>query len=143
MDQCRVSLRGIIAKPPSLGCGPTSVGFQRAWDGIANDLNVSQATGGIFAGFAQLEKVELDDEAVKAELKALASILYALGIQLFQKVEEPVIEIPAEIQAIGEERWQAKQARDWDKADALRNQLQEAGWQSLDRKDGYDLTPIQ
>ncbi len=117
--------------------------FQRAWDGIANDLNVSQATGGIFAGFAQLEKAELDNEAIKAELKALATVLYAIGIELFQNVEASVIEVPTEIQAIGKDRWQAKQARDWDKADELRNQLQKAGWQSLDRKDGYDLIPIK
>jgi cysteinyl-tRNA synthetase len=116
--------------------------FQRAWDGIANDLNVSQATGGIFAGFAQLEKVELNTDSILKELKALATVLYAIGIELFQKVEETVIEVPDEVQALGEERWQAKQARDWEKADALRTQLQEAGWQSLDRKDSYDLTPI-
>ena len=99
---------------------PTEFGyFQRAWDGIANDLNVSQTTGGIFAGFAQLEKAELDDDAIRSEIKALASVLYALGIQLFQKVKDPVVDIPEEVQALAEERWQAKQARDWDTADTL------------------------
>jgi cysteinyl-tRNA synthetase len=121
---------------------PTDWGhFTRAWQGLANDLNVSQATGGIFAGFAQMDKAELDPESILKELKALAGVLYALGIQLFQKVDEAIIEIPQEIRALADERWLAKQARDWDKADALRKQLQEAGWQSLDRKDGYDLSP--
>ena len=116
--------------------------FSRAWEGLTNDLNVSQATGGIFAGLAALEKAELNYESVLRELKALASVLYALGIQLFQQKEEPALEIPESIRTLAEERWQAKQNRDWEKADTLRTQLLNEGWQILDRKDGYDLIPL-
>jgi cysteinyl-tRNA synthetase len=121
---------------------PTDWGhFSKAWEGLTNDLNVSQGTGGIFSGFAELEKLDLDSASIRKELKALATLLYALGIQLFQGEEEPVLEIPESIKALAEERWQSKQNKDWDKADALRIQLQEDGWQVLDRKDGYDLIP--
>jgi cysteinyl-tRNA synthetase len=123
---------------------PTGWGhFSRAWEGLSNDLNVSQATGGIFAGFAQLEKEELDRETILKELKALAGILYALGIQLFQTMEEPELVIPPEIVALAEDRWQAKQNREWEKADSLRSRLLENGWQILDSKDGFEIQPAK
>ncbi|MCZ6671322.1 MAG: cysteine--tRNA ligase, partial [Verrucomicrobia bacterium] len=123
---------------------PTDWGhFTRAWEGLANDLNVSQATGGIFAGFAAMEQIELDAEAVRKELQALAGVLYAMGIKLFQKIDEPEIDIPDSIRTLAEDRWQAKQSKDWKKADALRQKLQESGWNILDRKDGYDLCPAK
>lgn len=116
--------------------------FTRAWDGLCNELNVSQTTGGIFAGFVSLEKENLDSDSIKNELSALAGILYALGIQLFKAGESDAVEIPESISAIAEERWQAKQARDWEKADGLRRKLSEQGWQILDRKDGFDLKSL-
>ena len=117
--------------------------FERAWDGLTNDLNVSQATGGIFAGFAALEKTDLDHKSLENDMHALAGILYALGIELFQSVEEVEIEVPESITLLAEDRWQAKQARDWDKSDELRKDILEQGWQILDRKDGYDLAPVK
>jgi cysteinyl-tRNA synthetase len=36
-------------------------------------------------------------------------------------------------------RWAAKQAKDFAAADALRAEIGAAGWQMLDRKDGYSL----
>ncbi|MCB1121178.1 MAG: cysteine--tRNA ligase [Verrucomicrobiae bacterium] len=127
-----------LAQPPFAGEWGH---FQRAWDGLRNDLNVSQATGGIFAAFAQLEKQDLNISSLQKEITALAYVLYALGIQLFLKKEEPEVEIPEAIDSLAAERWQAKQDRDWEKADVLRQQLSDAGWLVLDRKDGYDLKP--
>lgn len=123
---------------------PTDWGhFQRAWDGLANDLNVSQATGGIFAGFAALEKSELERQDILKELKALGGILYALGIQLFQAVNEPVLEIPDEISQLAEARWQAKLNKDWDNADQLRKELNDSGWNVLDKKHSYEILPLK
>jgi len=123
---------------------PTDWGhFLPAWEGLTNDLNVSKATAGIFGGLVQIETMDLDAEAIQQELKALAGVLYAVGIQLFQEVEETELEIPEAIQSLAEERWQAKQDRDWDKADRLRQELQASGWNILDQKEGYEISPIK
>lgn len=123
---------------------PTEWGhFQRAWEGLANDLNVSQATGGIFAGFAALEKLDLETEDIMRELKALSGILYALGIQLFQTVNEPKLVIPDEITQLAEARWQAKLNKDWDNADRLRKELNDSGWNILDKKDSYEVALLK
>ena len=38
-----------------------------------------------------------------------------------------------------DQRWQAKQNRDWTEADRLRAEVAALGWIIKDRKDGYDL----
>lgn len=123
---------------------PTEWGhFQRAWDGLANDLNVSQATGGIFAGFAALEKDSLEPDQIIQQLKALSGILYALGIQLFQKLEAPILEIPDEVILLAEVRWQAKLNKDWNNSDNIRKELNDKGWNILDKKDSYEVIHLK
>ena len=51
-------------------------------------------------------------------------------------------EIPAEVQAVAEERWAARQNRDWAKSDELRAKLTEMGYAVKDSKTGYELTKI-
>jgi cysteinyl-tRNA synthetase len=43
--------------------------------------------------------------------------------------------------ALAQQRWEAKQAREWAQADELRDALLAEGWVVKDRKDGYDLEP--
>jgi cysteinyl-tRNA synthetase len=52
------------------------------------------------------------------------------------------VEIPAEVQAVAEERWAARQARDWAKSDELRAKLAEMGYAVKDSKTGYELTKM-
>jgi cysteinyl-tRNA synthetase len=116
--------------------------FEPAWIALCDDLNIPGALGKIFSAFAELNKTELTKADAGTQLCGLAKILSALGIKLFTKQEAAPAEIPAEIVALGEQRWAAKQARNWAEADALRNRLAELGWKSLDRKDGYSLEKI-
>lgn len=121
---------------------PTEWGlFEEAWRGLANDLNVSRATGGIFTGLARLDEANPGAGAIGKNLKALAGIFYALGIELYRKAEETPATVPEELRSLARERWQAKLDKDWAKADLLRNRLHDSGWQVRDRKDGYDLIP--
>ncbi len=51
------------------------------------------------------------------------------------------VEIPAEIQALPETRWQARLAKNWAESDRLRAELSEKGWNMEDGKDSYVLEP--
>jgi ribonuclease J len=51
-------------------------------------------------------------------------------------------ELPAEVWAIAEERFSARQNKDWAKSDQLRDKLIELGYTVKDAKDGYTLTKI-
>lgn len=47
---------------------------------------------------------------------------------------------PAELRALAEKRLQARNAKDWDQADRLRQQIQAAGWLVKDLPEGWQLT---
>jgi cysteinyl-tRNA synthetase len=50
-----------------------------------------------------------------------------------------VVAVPAEIQALAQARRDAKIAKNYAKADELRKKLHAAGWDMLDRKDGFEI----
>ncbi|MBC8188889.1 MAG: cysteine--tRNA ligase, partial [Puniceicoccaceae bacterium] len=49
------------------------------------------------------------------------------------------IDAPDEVVALAQARWDAKQAKDWGKADQLRDALLAQGWVIKDGKDGFEL----
>ena len=51
-------------------------------------------------------------------------------------------EVPAEVKAVAEERWQARANKDWAKSDELREKLKSLGYAVKDSKEGYELTKI-
>ena len=110
--------------------------FAPAWAALNDDLNTSGALGGIFVGLraaAGLEGTEL-----VGALAALDQVLTSLGLAL---PDEPTAaEVPEEIRGFAEERWAARCARDWGRADAMRTELLEKGWLVKDGKESYELT---
>jgi len=117
--------------------------FEPAWARLANDLNVPGCLGEIFTSLKHLDRPDFDKLAMRGQAEALGGLLYALGLRLFTAEETPGAEIPEAVQALAQQRWEAKKNRDFTAADALRAEIQSHGWQVLDRKDGYDLSPAQ
>ena len=112
--------------------------FQSAWDSLNDDLNTPGCLGGLFTGLREAAKLEGEDAA--RALAAFNRVLRALGLTLPE--DEPEAEVPAEIRAFAEERWAARNAKDWAKADAMRGELVAKGWNMKDGKEGYELTPV-
>ena len=56
--------------------------------------------------------------------------------------EKNTEDIPAEVKAVAEERWAARQNRDWAKSDELRAKLAEMGYAVKDSKQGYELSKM-
>ena len=108
--------------------------FAPAWERLCDDLNVPGALGELFKVLAH---PPADAAQARQDVAGLARLLFALGIIPF--APKPAAEAPAEIRALAERRWAAKQAKDFAGADGLRAQLAAAGWTMLDRKDGYEL----
>lgn len=109
--------------------------LQEFFDGLLDDLNVPKALGCLFSFINQKH----DNEDKKQVLEEFAACLYALGIRLPDTSTEDADIVPEAIRTLAEQRWNAKKARDFEKADALRRELNEAGWQILDSKDSYRL----
>ncbi len=120
----------------SVGFGP----FQAAWDSLQNDLNTPGALGGIFTGLR--EASTLSGEAAAKALAALNRVLRALGLTLPEETSGEAIVVPAAVQALADERWQLRLAKNWAKSDELRAALTAQGWLVKDAKDSYSLTPM-
>jgi cysteinyl-tRNA synthetase len=109
--------------------------FQAAWDSLNQDLNTPGALGGLFTGLR--ETANLSGEDAAAALAGFNRVLRALGLSLPVEVAEI---IPPEIQALADERWQARSAKDWAESDRLRAALAAKGWAMKDGKDAYTLS---
>lgn len=110
--------------------------YENAWIGLNEDLNTQRAIGAMFGA---LRRSQQESNPLN-QWQGLHFMLHALGIEL-PSLEEEQIEIPEEIQALAEQRWQARSDKNWTKSDQLRDLLLEKGWIVKDGKKGYDLHP--
>jgi cysteinyl-tRNA synthetase len=87
----------------------------------------------------------LADDTVDAETKiALFEFIdRLLGLQFIDHAQKLLdsenVSVPAEIQKLADERVAAKTAKDWARADEIRNQIDDAGWTIMDGKDGMKI----
>ncbi len=124
----------------ALGAGADAPGpFAEAWQTLLHDLNVPGAIGGVFGVLNKLKPASLSDADAAAARGGLHFLLKALGILLPPVAEEAAAEVPADIQAKAQQRWDAKLAKDWATADALRKELEAAGWLIKDSKDAFTV----
>lgn len=112
--------------------------FQPAWDSLNDDLNTPEALGHVFSAMKKTDVASLTPQEAQQTRNAFHFILDAFGIKLPQ---EETAEAPPAVHALAEQRWQAKQNRNWADADRLRAEVTALGWTIKDGKDGYELMP--
>ena len=100
-------------------------------DALSDDFNTPQAFAVLFEIVAEGNRRELPGAR-----EVLMELLPLLGLDSLIDEEE---EAPAEAQALLEEREAARAAKDYDRADQLRDQLAEMGWEVRDEADGPRL----
>jgi cysteinyl-tRNA synthetase len=113
--------------------------FADAWATLLNDLNVPGALGGVFSKLKEADQSATDGATAKTHWLSLWFVLEALGLTLPIPESEIVTDVPADIQALAQQRWEAKAAKDWATADTLRKQLEAAGWLIKDSKEGFTV----
>jgi cysteinyl-tRNA synthetase len=145
LDSARQALQKMAKADKALSLlnshlSPSTPGpFSDAWDTLLKDLNVPGALGSIFGTLNKLKPAALNSDEATATRNGLHFMLQALGIVLPPVLEEVAADVPADIQALAQQRWDAKQAKDWATADTLRKQLEAAGWLIKDSKDGFTV----
>ncbi len=95
-------------------------------DAINDDLNMPKA-------LAVCQKM-LKENKSKQVYDLIMDFNKVLGFNFEIKKE-----IPKEIQKLAQERWEAKQNKDFAKADLFRNEIAKAGYCVKDSKDGYTI----
>ena len=119
--------------------------FNRAMD---DDFNTALAISNLFGLFKSIKAKLAAGDATAADDVNQIRKTYAL-IGLFTQdanafitdydKKHPQEEVPTEIKAIADERFAARQNKDWAKSDELRDKLASLGYVVKDAKDGYTL----
>jgi cysteinyl-tRNA synthetase len=104
------------------------------FDALADDFNTPQARAVLFEWVAEANRRIDAGEAVGPG--RLGEMLYALGLETLL---EPDAEAPEELQRLAAERDEARSARDFERADQIRDQLAESGWEIRDTPEGARL----
>jgi cysteinyl-tRNA synthetase len=105
-----------------------------------NDLNTAQA-------ITVLYDILKADTTAATKLACVAEIDKVLSLNLIENAkalgaEDAAQEIPAEVLALVEQRKEARKAKDFAQADALRDQIAALGWQIRETRQGTEITKI-
>ena len=126
-----------VARRLERGPSPAWSGDLRAefFDALAEDFNTPRA---LAAAFDWVREANRAGEPVgDADLREMLAVL---ALDNLLDVEQ--VSAPEQAQALMRERESARAARDWDRADAMRDQLRELGWEVRDGAHGPELLPL-
>lgn len=119
--------------------------FQKQFaDAMASDMNISEALSAAYGAERELNKrMEMHDLGADGAEKALA--LYRDFDRIFAcfDVDSVVGDVvPPEMIALAEERQAARKAKDFKRADEIRDTLKNAGWLVEDTPQGVRVKPL-
>ena len=108
---------------------------ERFFDELADDFNTAAARGVLFEWVAEANRRV--DAGERLGPGRLGEMLHAFGLEsLLEGGDE---EAPEEIRRLAAEREEARAARDFERADRLRDELAAAGWEVRDTPEGARL----
>ena len=139
-----------------------STRFDGVFEALRDDLNLPRAMGALhealdstIVGGANLVAFDRIMSVLGLTLDAAqkkSAVVHVAGVGAKIEVGQATahsIAVPKDLRPgnhvleLSEKRWAARQAKDFNTADALRAELAAAGWAMLDGKDGYRLEPLK
>lgn len=114
--------------------------FDDVLQAMTDDLDTVKTLATINHTFNTIakEKLTIDSKELLTVLHWLDTHILKIGL-----LDAPeIVEVPADIQTIAQSRRDAKIAKDYAAADALRQQLHAAGRDMLDGKDGFQIQKL-
>ena len=145
IDECVAKLRERAADMLSLEKNPgqnSIVSLMPSFNAaLEEDLNISGAWGAVFEWVREINRRlaehSLSPTAAETALTEWNKIDSVLGIGTKSETE-----VPAEILALAEARVAAKKAKDFKRADEIRDELKSKGWVIEDSSKGFKLKKL-
>ncbi|HYN91635.1 MAG TPA: DALR domain-containing protein, partial [Thermoleophilaceae bacterium] len=106
----------------------------RFFDALADDFNTPIAVSILFEWISEANRRLDAGEAVGPG--RLGEMLFALGLE---SLLEDAEEAPEELQRLAAERDEARAGRDFERADRIRDELAQSGWEIRDTQEGARL----
>jgi cysteinyl-tRNA synthetase len=139
MDAAAASVKRFreLARRLTTGASPAWSAPLRAefFDALAEDFNTSRAFAAAFDWVREANRTE--GAVGDADLREMLAVL---ALENLLDVEQA--QAPEQARSLMDEREAARAARDWARADALRDQLRELGWEVRDGSNGPELLAI-
>jgi len=109
-------------------------------EAIGNDLNISGAVAALYDLERELNKLlssgELGEDGAALALEQFRDFDKVLAVLDVDAAQSPAEDAPAEILELAKKRVEAKKAKDFKAADALRDQIKAAGYLVIDTPSG-------
>ncbi|MEO7299710.1 MAG: cysteine--tRNA ligase [Verrucomicrobiota bacterium] len=138
IDECLAKLRDIAGETKAASDAAWLENFSSALD---SDLNISAAWGGIFDNVREINRLlaanEMSAASAASQLAAWEKINSVLGLRANSEME-----IPVELNSLLEQRNEARKAKDFKRADVLRDELKAKGWAIDDTPKGARLKKV-
>ena len=109
---------------------------------LGRDLHVPKALAEIFTFINKNAVDSLNEESKKALIDIFEAINRIFAVWELAERQSEDSAIPEEVEKMAAERLESKKAKDWGKADMLRDKIQEMGYIVKDKKDGYDILKL-
>ena len=137
IDECVAKLRELAGN--EVASGGAAPGLVSAFgEALDDDLNVSKAWGVVFDWVRDSNRAlaakELSPTQAATALAAWNAVDAVFGLG-----SKPVNEVPASVMALADARVTAKKAKDFARADSLRNEVKALGWLIEDTATGPKL----
>ncbi|MEQ2456207.1 cysteine--tRNA ligase [Flavonifractor hominis] len=148
LDNAKTAYEKLVGRIAALSDGPAPVDeeavakYKTAFiEAVGNDLNTSLGVTAVY----DVLKADVNDATKRA---LIGSFDQVLGLDLLEKAAAlrekaaAPVEGAEEIEALIAQRLEAKKAKDWAKADAIRDQLKAMGVEIKDSKEGTTWTRV-
>ena len=148
LDNAKVAYDKLVSRVAALSDGPEAVDEEAAAkykadfiEAVGNDLNSSLGVTAVY----DVLKADINDATKRA---LIGSFDQVLGLDLLEKAAAlrekaaAPVEGAEEIEALIAKRREAKKAKDWAAADAIRDQLKAMGVEIKDSKEGTTWTRV-
>jgi cysteinyl-tRNA synthetase len=139
IDECLAKLRELAGNTKA---APDAELVEKFSEALDNDLNVSGSWGTIFDWVRETNRLiaanQLPADKAASALAAWEKINFVLGFSAVAQTTE----IPAELTVLLDERNAARKAKDFKRADAIRDELKSKGWVIEDTPKGARLKKI-
>lgn len=139
VDECVGKLRELAGNETGWSADSTAV--TPFFNALNDDLNISEAWACVFDWVREINRRLADSTLTPQQA--------AMGLATWEKMNSVLgigiktgVEAPAEIQALADARAAAKKAKDFTRADAIRDELKAKGWLVEDTPKGPKLKPI-
>jgi len=150
LDDARVSLqrldtfRNRLLENRNLPAGEISAAVQELASrtdsafraALFDDLNISSALAALFDFLREMNRLLDTSQLTSADIQLALKTLETMDSVLAVCVPDESEGVPADIQALADERQAARKAKDFARADALRQQISDLGWTVEDTPKG-------